>query len=417
MLYLTIIGGVFIAWLILVVLFTPHIPYHIEGVVDASSDHFVKVLESTCSATLERGNQIDILTDGTAFYPAMLEAIRSARETVNMECYIFSKGEIADQFVEALAGRAQAGVRVTLVLDAIGSFGAVRQFADRLREAGCRVERYQSIAWYTLGRLNNRTHRELLVVDGRVAFLGGAGVADWWAKPIDGHPMWRDMMARVEGPVVSAIQGVIAENWLECCGEILTGPETYKVNEQFGGSPAFVVKSSPADRATASLVLFQTLIEGANRSVQVSTPYFLPDKAFRQAFIRTARRGVEITVLVPGARTDQRWVRLASRRMYGQLLEAGVRIYEYGAGMTHVKSLTVDELWSAIGTTNLDNRSFEHNDEVNLVVRDPAVATRVRADLDADLARSQEVTLAEWRGRSAWEKLIGTGAWILERQQ
>ncbi len=417
MLYLTIIGGAFVAWLILVMLFTPHIPYHIEGDLDATSEHFVRVLQSTCLATLKEGNRVTVFTDGPAFYPAMLDAIRGARETINLECYIFKKGQIGTQFVDALAERARAGVRVTVVLDAIGSFGAFREAARPLRDAGCRVEAYQAITWYRLGRLNNRTHRELLVVDGRVAFIGGAGVADWWALPDGKRPYWRDMMARVEGPVVTDIQGVAAENWLECCGEILTGPETYKAHERADGVAAFVVKSSPSDRATVSRVLFQTLIESANHAVRIGTPYFLPDKAFRKALIRTARRGVAISVVVPGAHTDQRWVRLASRRMYGQLLEAGIRIHEYDRGMTHVKMLVVDDLWSAIGTTNLDNRSFEHNDEVNLVCRDGNVAARLTRDHEADIDRSREVSLDAWRRRPVWEKLVGSVAWVLERQQ
>lgn len=417
MLYLTLIGAAFIAWLILVVLFAPHIPYHIEGDLDAASAHFVRVLESTCLVTLKDGNRVTVFTDGPAFYPAMLDAIRAARETINLECYIFKKGRIGTQFVDALAERARAGVRVTIVLDAIGSLGAFREAALPLREAGCRVEAYQAITWYRLGRLNNRTHRELLVVDGHVAFVGGAGVADWWAYPEGRRPYWRDMMARVEGPVVTDIQGIAAENWLECCGEILTGPETYKAHERANGVSAFVVKSSPSDRSTVSRVLFQTLIEGANGRVRIGTPYFLPDKAFRQALIRTARRGVEITVVVPGSHTDQRWVRLASRRMYGQLLEAGIRIHEYEPGMTHVKMLVVDDLWSAIGTTNLDNRSFEHNDEMNLVCRDAAVAARLTEDHVADIARSRPVTLDAWRSRPVWEKLVGSVAWVLERQQ
>ncbi|MQA29031.1 MAG: cardiolipin synthase B [Luteitalea sp.] len=417
MLYLTIIGGAFLSWLILALLFAPHIPYHIEADLDATSDHFVNVLESTCLAKLEPGNRVDIFTNGEAFYPAMLEAIRSAKETVNMECYIFRKGEIGDQFVEALAERGRAGVRVALVLDAIGSLGTMTKYAGPLREAGCRVEAYQKVTWYRLGRLNNRTHRELLVVDGSVAFVGGAGVADWWHKPRKGKPRWRDMMARVEGPVVPTIQGIVTENWIECCGEILTDPDIYKRQKPVGTVSAFAIKSSPADRSTVSRVLLQTLIEGSNHRVRVSTPYFLPDRAFRQAMIRTARRGASLDVIVPGRHTDQRWVRLASRRMYGELLEAGVRIFEYEAGMTHVKTLVVDDLWSAIGTTNLDNRSFEHNDEVNLVVRDENVAARLMHDYQDDLAKSKEVTVEEWRRRPTLEKLIGAVAWILERQQ
>ncbi len=417
MLYLTILSGAFIVWVLLVVLFAPHIPFHIEEEIDACSDYFIHVLESTCHTTLERGNRVDILTNGEEFYPAMLDAIRDARETVNMECYMFRRGWIADQFIDALGDRARAGVRVTLVMDAIGSFRAFRQATKPLRAAGCRVAAYQRLAWYRLSRLNNRTHRELLVVDGAVAFVGGAGVADWWIAPHRGKPRWRDTMARIEGPLVPAIQGVVAENWLECSGEILTGPETYKPPRHVGTVSAFAIKSSPADRATVSRVLFQTLIEGSHGTVLVATPYFLPDRAFRRAIQRTLSRGVRMTVIVPGSHTDQRWVRLASRRMYGELLEAGMRIFEYVPGMTHVKALLIDDVWVVIGTTNFDNRSFEHNDEVNVAFRDAEVAARVARDLEGDLANSREVTLAAWRRRPLWEKLFGGVAWILERQQ
>jgi cardiolipin synthase len=225
------------------------------------------------------------------------------------------------------------------------------------------------------------------------------------------------MMVRIEGPVVSAIQGIAAENWIECCGEILTGPEIYKRYPIAGTSPAFAIKSSPADRSTVSRVLFQTVIEGSNERVRICTPYFLPDKAFRRALVRTARRGADIIVIVPGPHTDQRWVRLASRRMYGQLLQAGVRLFEYDRGMTHVKMLIIDDLWSVIGTTNIDNRSFEHNDELSVVVRDEAVARRLMEDFERDRANSKELTLERWRRRPVWEKLLGTVAWILERQQ
>ncbi len=417
MLYLTIFGGAVITWLVLVLLFTPGIPYHVETSVDAAGDHLVHVLESTCHTKLFDGNRVEILTNGDHFYPAMLAAVEGARETINLECYIFRRGRIGDAFIGALAARARAGVRVTVVLDAIGSFGMFHRAARPLREAGCRVEAYQRIAWYRLWRLNNRTHRELLVIDGRVAFAGGAGVADWWAFPTGGKPRWRDMVARIEGPVVSDIQGVIAENWLECTGEILTGPETYKPHQAAGDSPAFAVRSSPADRATVSRALFQTLVESANQRIRITTPYFLPDRAFRDAFRRTASRGVDIQVIVPGRETDQLWVRLASRRKYGPLLESGVRLFEYRGGMTHTKTLLVDGLWAVIGTTNVDNRSFEHNDEVNITIRHQPIAARLEEDFEADRRHSDEITLDAWRRRPVLEKLIGTVAWILERQQ
>jgi cardiolipin synthase A/B len=421
MLYLTIIGAAFVAWLIVATLFTPHIPYHTEATLDARGDHLIRVLEATCQTHLESGNRVEILTNGETYYPAMLSAIRAARETINMECYIFKKGEIGNAFVEALAERARAGVRVTLVMDAIGSFGAYRKLARPLRAAGARVAAYQRFTWYRLSRLNNRTHRELLVADGRIAFIGGAGIADWWAFPtfkrLRWHTPWRDTMARIEGPVVAALQGVAAENWLECCGEIITGPDYFPNLKAVGDTTAFVVKSSPSDRATASRVTFQLLMEAADKSVRISTPYFLPDRALRRALCETARRGVKISVIVPGRSTDQKWVRLASRRMWGELLEAGVRIFEYRVTMTHAKVFIADDLWAVLGTTNIDNRSFEHNDEVNLAMRDPQVATRLLEDYERDIADSNEISLERWRRRALWEKIVGPFVWILERQQ
>jgi len=354
--WLEIIAVAILCWLILVTLFTPAIPYHVEEPPEPDSDHFIHVLESTCHTTLEQHNKVEVFTNGTAFYPAMLDAIGKARESIHMECYIFKQDDIGDRMLSALEDRARAGVRVTLLMDAIGSFGAFHHAKRTLREAGCRVEAYGRMRWYSLARLNNRTHRELLVVDGEVAFAGGAGVADWWWKPRRKKPMWRDMMLRVEGPVVSDVAGVVAENWLECCGEILTGYEIYKPHERRGDAAAFVIKSSPSDRATASRVLFQLLIESARRRVVIATPYFLPDRPFRDALARSKARGVEIIALVPGPETDQKWVRLASRLMYGRLVRSGVRIFEYSPGMTHVKALLVDGLWAVVGTTNFDNR-------------------------------------------------------------
>ena len=419
--WLEVAGAVFLAWLVLVFLFTPGINYHLSHRTPVHDVGFLYTVQSACQAALHHGNEVRVFTNGPAFYPAMLEAIRGASRSVNMECYIFQPGRIADQFVEALSERARHGVNVTLVVDAIGSLSFWGRPLRRLRDAGCRVESYQRLRWYSLARINNRTHRELLILDGRVAFLGGAGVADWWAEPSGTRTRkrhgWRDTMARVEGPIVAALQGVAAENWLECCGEILTGPEYFPNLERAGDTTAFVVKSSPSDRATASRVTFQLLMEGADHHIRITTPYFLPDRALRRAIVEIATRGVAVSVIVPGRKTDQRWVRLASRRMWGDLLRAGVRIYEYRRVMIHAKVLIVDELWSVLGTTNIDNRSFEHNDEVNIAMRDPAVAARLLEDYARDIRDSDEVTLERWQRRPIWEKVVGPFVWILERQQ
>lgn len=417
MVWLTVAGIAFIVWLILVVLFTPGINYHLSRRTSVRDEGFLYTIQSTCQAGLHHHNKIEIFTNGTSFYPAMIEAIRGATRSINMEAYIFQPGTIADRFVEALSDRARHGVNVTIVVDAIGSFSLWGRPLRRLREAGCRIESYQRLRWYSLARLNNRTHRELLVVDGRIAFAGGAGIADWWAIGKPGKKAWRDTMARIEGPVVAALQGVAAENWLECCGEILTGPEFFPDLEPAGDTTAFVVKSSPSDRATASRVAFQLLMEGADHHVRISTPYFLPDRSLRRSLMAIARRGVVITIIVPGPHTDQRWVRLASRRMWGHLLAAGVRIFEYRERMMHAKVMVVDGEWAVLGTTNMDNRSFEHNDEVNLAMRDRGVAGRLLADYEGDLLDSREVTLEQWQRRPLWEKIVGPFVWILERQQ
>jgi cardiolipin synthase len=412
-----IIGMGFIIWLALVLLFTPRIDYHVTTPIRPDSDEFLHVIQATCQAAIHFGNRVDVFTDGAQFYPAMRDAIRAAESSIDMEAYIFRPGEVADILIDAMVERARAGVEVRIVMDAIGSVRMGGRSARRLRDAGCQLNFYQSIRWYRLHRLNNRTHRELLVIDGRVAFTGGAGVADWWLKPHGGHAAWRDTMARIEGPIVAALQGVFAENWLECGGEILTSPRHWPRVEAAGPAEAMLVKSSPSDRATVSRVVFQMLIEGAVAKIDISTPYFLPDRALRRALVRAARRGVRVRVVVPGRTTDQKLVRLASRRMYRELLGGGVRIHEYRPSMTHVKAMIIDDQWAVIGTTNVDNRSFEHNDEVNVAFREPEVAARLRHDFEADLAASDEVTMAVWTSRPLLEKLVGPVCWILERQQ
>ena len=431
----TIIGVAFIVWFALVLLFTPRIDYHVTRRLRPQGDDFLDVMQYVCQATIHRHNRVDVLINGAQFYPAMRDAIRCARHSVHLEAYIMQPGGATDMIIEALAERARAGVEVRLVLDAIGSAKMRGNAARTLHEAGVQLRFYQPIRWYRLHRLNNRTHRELTVIDGRVAFTGGAGIADWWLtpatpswmmrivgtfardRPSRRNPAWRDTMVRIEGPIVSALQGVFAENWLECCGEILTSPEFWPEHTPAGEVEAMLVKSSPSDRATASRIVFQMLIEGATASIDIATPYFLPDKALRRALVSAAQRGVRVRAIVPGAHTDQRLVRLASRRMFGELLAGGVQIHEYRPSMTHVKALIVDEAWTVLGTTNMDNRSFEHNDEVNVAFRGSDITSRVRSSFADDLMASDEVTLEAWKTRPLLEKVVGPVCWILERQQ
>jgi len=406
-----------LVWFLLVTLFTPRIDYRVSAPLRPDSRDFLHVVQATCQAAVHGHNGVEILTNGAQFYPAMRDAILRAEASFNLEAYIVEPGDAADMLIDAMVTRARAGVDVRLVLDSIGSAGMGGASTRRLRDAGCQLRFYQPITWYRLHRLNNRTHRELLIVDGRVAFTGGAGVADWWFKPIGKAPAWRDSMVRIEGPIVTALQGVFAENWLECGGEILASPRDWPHLEPAGTTEAMLVKSSPSDRATVSRVVFQMLIDGAVSDIDISTPYFLPDRALRRSLAQAARRGVRVRVVVPGPHTDQRLVRLASRRLYGELLDNGVQIYEYRPSMTHVKALLVDGTWALVGTTNVDNRSFEHNDEVNVAFRERAVHARLRRDFESDVAASSEVTADAWHDRSWFEKLVGPVGWILERQQ
>jgi cardiolipin synthase A/B len=413
-----IIGLGFITWFVLVLFFTPRIDFKVSNPLRPDSDEFLHVIQSTCQAAIHFNNKVEVFTNGAQFYPAMRDAIVAAESSVNMEAYIFKRGDAADMLIDAMIDRARAGVEVRLTLDAVGSFlMAFGAPVRRLREAGCKVQFYQRPTWYRLHRLNNRTHRELLIIDGRIAFSGGAGVADQWLKPHRRRAAWRDTMARIEGPIVAALQGVFTENWLECCGEILTDPRHWPVLPEADGAEAMLVKSSPSDRSTTSRMVFQMLIEGAVSCIDIQTPYFLPDRALRRALVRAARRGVRVRVIVPGKYTDQRLVRLASRRMYRELLVGGIRLFEYRPAMIHVKALMVDDVWAVMGTTNVDNRSFEHNDEINVAFREPAVVTRLRRDFESDLAASDEITLSEWGRRPALEKLVEPVCWILERQQ
>jgi cardiolipin synthase A/B len=413
----TLLGIGFLIWFVLVLLFTPRIDYHVTIPLRPDSEEFLHVIQSTCLAAFHHNNSVEVFTNGSQFYPAIRDAILAADASVNLEAYIFTSGDVASMLIDAMVEKAKAGVEVRLVLDAIGSSGLTSACRTRLADAGVRLNFYQPMTWYRLHRMNNRTHRELLVVDGKVAFTGGAGVADWWMKPEGRKPAWRDTMVRMEGPIVAALQGVFSENWLECCGEILTGPRHFPKLQEVGTSEMMLIKSSPADRATVSRVFFQMLMEGATRELDICTPYFLPDRAMRRALVRTASRGVRVRIIVPGAVTDQRLVRLASRRMYRELLEGGVRIFEYRPAMTHVKVLMVDGVWAVTGTTNLDNRSFEHNDEVNVAALDASVAARLHQDFESDLQASDEVRLSEWEARPLFEKLVGPVCWILERQQ
>jgi cardiolipin synthase len=273
--------------------------------------------------------------------------------------------------------------------------------------------------WYNLPRYNNRTHRELIVVDGRIGFIGGAGIADHWYKSRPRHKQWRDTMCRVEGRAVSGLQSMFAENWLESSGELLADSRYYPHCSVPGGGAAMVINSSPSyGRSTRARMLFQTLIASARRSIHLTTPYFLPDRSARQELVRAmVERGVELKIIVPGKHSDHLLTRRSSRRLYGELLKNGAQIYEYQPAMIHTKSLVVDGIWTVVGSTNFDSRSFGLNDEVNMAVQDEELAARMELDFQTDLVHSRRVPYSEWRRRSPFERVHEWLGWIVERQE
>ncbi len=418
---IAIISIAFLALMLFLALFEPGLPYKIAGPPADSldSEDFLRILEAITDSQVRGRGRVEVLSNGEVFYEAELEAISKARRNINIEAYIFQKGEVADRFVRALTERARAGVKINIVLDAVGSFATWNSYFKELTDAGGRVSWYHPIRWYTLPRINNRTHREIIIIDGEIGFIGGAGIADHWLKGRSGKRRWRDTMFRLEGTAVTGLQSTFVENWLESSGEILAGAEYFPLCEVEGPTRALVIDSSPTTGAsTRARILFQTLLASARQSIQITTPYFLPDKSARDEMVRAIKeRGVEIKIITPGRHSDHILTRRSSRRLYGDLLRAGAKIYEYEPSMIHAKIMIVDSRWSVVGTTNFDTRSFGLNDEVNLAAYDSAFASRLQKDFASDLANSRAISYHEWQGRSIFEKAQEIIGWLLERQQ
>jgi cardiolipin synthase len=414
------------SFLLFLFFFEPGLPYKLWKPPSPASREFLKMLEALLGICSYRSDRVDVLTNGNTFYPSELDAIQGAQRSINLEAYIFQEGELTRRFVAALTDRARLGVKVNLVLDAVGSAGTSSSFFQELIDAGGRVKRYHSFGWETLARFNNRTHRVLLVIDGRIGFLGGAGFADQWFNDTSENPRWRDTMVRLEGKAVAGLQATFAENWLESSGEILWGEEYFPFSLEpesraaKGAAPVeMIVSSSPSlGRSTRARILFQTLLASAQDSICLTTPYFLPDRSARAEMLRAMReRGVQIRILTPGKRSDQLLTRRSSRRLYGALLEGGAKIFEYQPAMMHAKVLIVDNLWSVVGSTNFDHRSFGLNDELNLVCCNEKLARRLTEDFERDVKHSRLIEYSEWKGRSVIERAHECLGWVLERQQ
>lgn len=420
-----ILALLLVGFLLFLVLFERGLEYKVRPPPMAlADDEYLCLLAALSDAQIHRGSKVEVLSEGPAFYEAQVEAIRAARQCVNLEAYIFAPGEVTRRFVEAMTERARAGVKVKVVLDAIGSFGTPDRYFAELRAAGGEVHWYQPLRWYTFKRINNRTHRELLIVDGEVGFIGGAGYADVWFKQTNGQPRWRDTVCRVRGELLTGLQTAFAENWLEAADEILTGQDyfpgacTIEDPVPGGTTRGFVVISSPSwGRSSRARILFQTLLASARQSIHINSPYFMPDFSARRELCRARERGVEVKVIAPGDHADHLLTRRSSRRRYGELLKAGVEIHEYQPAMIHAKILIIDGTWAVVGSTNFDNRSFGINDEVNLAALDPILAGRLEADFQRDLVQSRRVTYEAWARRPMSERVVEWAGRVLERQQ
>jgi cardiolipin synthase len=376
----------------------------IRSGVSAEDTRHPDYVAALVGTELSRGNTFDVLTNGDQIFPAMLGAIEGAHRRISFETYIFDTGDIATRFTEALERAARRGVKVNMVVDAVGASGMEEQHLDRLRQAGCHVAQFNTPAWYSLEEINYRTHRKILVIDGETGFTGGVGVADHWIGNADSKDHWRDTQVRIRGPVVRMMEAAFYENFVEADGT--TAPELDAPPAPAGEQgEALVVRSSPTGGSNDLKRLYLLAIAAAKRRIDITTPYFVTDESTLWSLEDAVRRGVKVRVLMEGDLTDAMPVKYASRHMYDRLLQQGVELYEYQPTMMHTKTLMVDGVWSIFGSANFDNRSLELNDEMNLAVNSHGLAQRFLEDLDRDLQTSRRITLEEWRQRPLIDKI------------
>jgi len=352
------------------------------------------------------GNRVENFENGVEIFPAMLTAIREARSTITFETYIYWSGRVGRDFAAALSERARDGVRVHLLIDWVGSQKMEEPLLDQMESAGVEVHRYHPLHWYNLTRMNNRTHRKLLVIDGRVGFTGGVGISDEWDGNATDPEHWRDSHYRIEGPAVAQMQAAFMDNWIKTTGEVLQGKEYFPALEPVGSALGQVFTSSPSGGGDSMQLMYLLSITAAERTIDLSAAYFVPDPLTRRTLLAALKRGVRLRIIVPGEYIDSQVTKRASRADWGELLQAGAEIYEFQPAMFHCKALIVDSRLVSVGSTNFDNRSFRLNDEANLNVYDAGFAARIEAVFAADLARSRPVSYAAWQQRPWHEKAV-----------
>jgi cardiolipin synthase len=383
---------------------------------DLDDPQFRRSMDVLLGPPIVNGNKVQVLLNGDQIFPSMLGAIRGAQRTITFETYIYWSETIGKEFSDALIERAKAGVKVHVMLDFIGSIKMDDASMNAMKAAGIELQRYHKPVWWKLARLNNRTHRKLLVVDGKIGFTGGVGIADKWRGMAQDTNHWRDTHFRVEGPVVGQIQAVFTDNWTKATGAVLDGEAYFPALTVQGNNPAQMFSSSPTGGSESMHLMYLMAITAARRTIQLSNAYFVPDDLTVKALVAAAKRGVAVQIITPGTDIDSEVVRAASRERWGDLLKAGIKMAEYQPTMFHVKSLVVDDLLVSVGSTNFDNRSFSLNDEANLNVLDRGFAQSQVAVFNEDWRHTKPVTLAAWEARPWSDKLIGKLASLIGTQ-
>ena len=388
----------------------------IERLYSLDDPRFMNELGVLLGPPFVDGTRIRALLNGDQIFPPMLAAIRSAKVSINFETYIYWSGDIGREFADALAERAGQGVKVHVLLDWVGSAKMDESLLTTLSAAGATVRKFHPPHWSHLGRMNNRTHRKLLIIDGRIGFTGGVGVAPEWTGHAQDPEHWRDTHFEVQGPVVAQMQSVFIDNWIKVTGDVLHGPDYFPALAPAGPSRAQMFSSSPSGGSESMQLMYLLGITAASRSIDLSAAYFVPDDLTLQALLQAMRRGVRLRIVVPGKHIDSETVRSASRATWGPLLAAGAVIAEYGPTMYHCKVLILDGLLVSVGSTNFDNRSFRLNDEATLNVVDADFAATQTATFEADLGLSRRVTHAEWVDRPLRERLTEALASLIDTQ-
>ena len=371
-----------------------------------SDPQFLRELGTMLGPAIVDGNQVQNLENGARIFPTMLAAIRGAQRSITFESYIYWSGAVGREFGEALEERARAGVKVHVLIDWAGSQDLDDALVEEMKAAGVEVRFYHPLRWYNLARMNNRTHRKLLVVDGRVGFTGGVGIADPWAGDASDAKHWRDSHYRLEGPAVAQMQAAFMDNWIKTTGKVLQGPEYFPALEPAGSALAQVFTSSPSGGGDSMQLMYLLSITAAEQRIDLSAAYFVPDPLTRRALRQALARGVKLRIIVPGANTDVEVARRASRAAWGELLQAGAEIYEYQPAMFHCKLMLVDSRLASVGSTNFDNRSFRLNDEANLNVYDAAFVRELESVFEADLKKSRRIRYEEWKRRPRHEQVM-----------